>query len=118
MPARFFGPAPTHQFFERADMMDTAVGTAEKNDAAEAGQERLPGHDEGRGRCGQWVEEQGPDSLLPTSSRQVPWPGSIARWPNRVPRNPGGLSAWQLGFNVETTEMFEPCVAGAIHEMK
>jgi hypothetical protein len=30
-----FWPAPAHQFFERADMMDTAVGTAEKDDAAE-----------------------------------------------------------------------------------
>jgi hypothetical protein len=32
----FFWPAPAHQFFERADMMDTAVGTAKKGDAAEA----------------------------------------------------------------------------------
>jgi uncharacterized protein len=44
-------PGPTEtEFFKRADMRDTDVGTTEKDDAARSRQQRLRGNDEGRGR--------------------------------------------------------------------
>jgi hypothetical protein len=57
-----------------------------------------------------------------TSVANVLPAGALARQ-HRKMAEPGSaksqrLSAWQLGFNVETTEMFEPGVAGAIHEME
>ena len=48
------------EFFRRADMMDTDVGTTEKDDPADGRQRRLRGHDERRRRRRQRTQEQGP----------------------------------------------------------
>ena len=46
------------EFFERADMLDTKVGQAKKDDPADVAEGRLQGDDEGRRRRGQRLAEQ------------------------------------------------------------
>ena len=48
------------EFFERADLMDTKIGQAKKDDAGEVAQDRLRRHDEGQGRRGERLAEQAP----------------------------------------------------------
>ncbi len=67
------------EFFRRAEMMDTAVGTAEKDDRHRGRQQRFRCHDEGRGRCGQRVEEQGPIRSRECNAMPAFWPASIGK---------------------------------------
>ena len=46
------------EFFERADMLDTKVGTREEGRCRRCRQERLRSDDGGRGRCGERLAEQ------------------------------------------------------------
>ena len=55
-------PGPTDtEFFARADMLDTKVGQAKKDDPAEVARDRLRRDDEGAGRRRQRMEEQASD---------------------------------------------------------
>ena len=48
------------EFFKRADMMDTAVGTAEKDDAAEVANNGFDAMMKGEGDVVSGLQEQGP----------------------------------------------------------
>ena len=74
------------EFFERADMLDTKVGQAKKDDPADVAPGRLRRHDARRRRRGQRLEEQAADAPSPTSRRRGCWPSSIARWPSPAQR--------------------------------
>ena len=78
-------------FFERADMLDTKVGQAKKDDPADVAQGRLRRDDARRRRRRQRLEEQAAVARSPTSPRPACWPSSIARWPSPVRRAPSPL---------------------------
>ena len=82
------------EFFKRADMLDTSVGTAKKDDAAQVAADRLQSHDEWRRRRRDRPEEQDYSRRWPISRLQRCWPNGIARWPNRALRSRKRSSTW------------------------
>ena len=71
-------------FFERADMLDTKVGT-EKKQIAGGRADRLRGDDEGRRRRRHWLEQQAPRRHRRTSCRRRSGRASTARRRGRGP---------------------------------
>ena len=86
----FFWPAPAHQFFERADMMDTAVGTTEKDDAAEAAKNGFLAMMKGEGDV-----VSGWKNKVQTSVANVLPAGALARQ-HRKMAEPGSAKSWRV----------------------
>ena len=76
------------EFFERADMMDTKVGQAKKDDPAEVAQVGLQRDDARRGRRGERLAEQAADG-----DRQRVMPAGIMAEMHRRMAEPGTAKA-------------------------
>jgi len=70
-------------FFERADMLDTKVGTAKKDDPADVAKVGFEGHDERRRRRGLGLGTTSCAPPSPASFRPASWPSSTASGWNR-----------------------------------
>ena len=81
-------PGPTEtEFFRRADMMDTKVGSDEKMTAGEVARIGFKAMMDGEGDVVAGMEEQVASGRGPRHARPRRWRNSIARWRSRAPPN-------------------------------